>query len=298
MKVGVTGASGFIGRHVLTALRARGDDVVALVRDPQGLPGWKTRTLDLGRPAELDKVLAGFDAVVHAAAHVPKSYADPDEARTCLEVNALGTLAVLQACVAAAVPRAIVFSGNIYRAGTAPVAEDGPIEPSAQAPYYLASKACADFYVDAIQRTGKVAVAILRPAAVYGPGLARGMIPTFISRLEAGERLTIQDGGRYRADLVYVEDVAQATAAALHAGVTGAFNLGSGATCSSLEIAHEVARLLAAPGDLIDVRPPAGTAAIGFSPLDISKARKAFGYSPRIAFAGLADYLAWWRGRR
>jgi UDP-glucose 4-epimerase len=284
---------------VLAALRTRGDHVVGLVRNPQSLPEWETRTLDISRPDGIDKVLAGFDGVVHAAAHVPKSYTDPGEAQTCLEVNALGTLALLRACVAAGVPRVIVFSGNIYRPGTAPMAEDGPIAPSAQAPYYLASKACADFYADAMRRAGNLSIAVLRPAAVYGPGLARGMIPTFISRLEAGERLTIQDGGRYRADLVYVEDVAQATAAALSATATGPFNLGSGTTCSSLEIAYEVARLLNAPRDLIDVQPTTGAEVVGgFSPLEINRARAAFGYSPRDAFAGLQGYLTWWRGRK
>ena len=204
-------------------------------------------------------------------------------------------MALLRAAAAGGVRRALVYSGNIYRPGVTAVDEDAPIFPTARAPYYLISKACADFSADAFSREGTVDIAVLRPSAVYGPGLLRGVIWSFLNQLAAGKKLVIDDGGRYRADLVYVEDVAQGTVAALHSPARGVFNLGSGATLSSLEIARELARLLQAPSELLDVRPHVANQPPGFSPLDIRRAREAFGYAPREPIQGLADYVAWWR---
>jgi len=300
MKVGVTGANGFIGQHIVAALRKRGDEVVAILRNRASLPDAETRIADFKDPRDLEGVLAGLDGVIHTAAHLPKSYADPGEAKACIEINTLGTMALLQACVQSGLARAVVFSsGNVYRPGNVPVAEDGPIDPSAHAPYYLISKAAADFYAQAIARERKVGVAILRPSSVYGPGLARGMVPTFISKLEAGQRVTIQNGGRHRADMVYVEDVASATVSALHSSAIGPFNVGSGTTSSVLEVAEAIARLLGVPMELLDILAPDSTmGASGFSPLDIRLARSSFGYDPREVHAGLAAYVDWWRARR
>ncbi len=162
----------------------------------------------------------------------------------------------------------------------------------------MISKASADLYAQAIAREGKVSIAILRPSAIYGPGLARGMIPIFVSRLEAGQLVTIQNAGRYRADTVYVEDVAGACVAAVHSSASGPFNVGSGTTSSVLEIAEGIARRLGASFALLNVLPPDGTTSpSGFSPLDISLARKSFGYDPRNIESGLTDYITWWKGR-
>jgi len=299
LKVGVTGATGFIGRHVLAALEAGGVEVCALVRNSSTLPDVETRAIDFsdtnGLEGRLDEVLAGLDAVVHGAAHVPADYNDPSEARLCLEVNALGTLALLEASKRAELVKVAVYSGNVYRFGSDPVDEDGPIYPSARAPYYMISKACADFYADAVLREGKLDIAILRPAAVYGPGLGRGMIPRFIARLESRQSVVIKDADGYRADLVYVEDVAAATVTALHESMTGPFNLGSGTTSTPLEIARTLVELLDVPKDLIEVRTARETEPMGFSPLNIQRARGAFGYQPRSMRQGLSDYVDWWR---
>ena len=77
-----------------------------------------------------------------AAAYLPASYADPGEARKLLEVNALGTLAVVESCVRTSVRKAVVFSSNVYRHGTDAVTEEAPTYPSVHALYYMMSKLC------------------------------------------------------------------------------------------------------------------------------------------------------------
>lgn len=291
MNVGVTGAGGFIGRHVLAALAARGHEAIALVRRTPGPPGFASRAFDV--TGDVATALEGLDAVVHGAAYVPRGYRDPAEAQRCLEVNAVGTLNVLRACVAAKTKKVVVLSGNVYRIGSEPVAEDAPFDPSSSAPYYLTSKACADFYAVHFDRAEGLPVAILRPSNVYGPGLARGMIASFAAKLSAGEAVTVQDGGRYRADLVHVEDVAIAAAEAIGREARGPFNIGAGATVSALDIAHTMADLLDRPRTLVHVEPATGATPAGFPPLDITRATRALAYSPRGLTQGLSSYLEW-----
>jgi len=291
MRVGVTGAGGFIGRRVLAALAARGHECVALVRRTPAPAEFESRAFDV--TGDVATALQGLDAVVHGAAYVPRDYRDPKEAQRCLEVNALGTLSVLQFCASARMKKVVLVSGNVYRIGTAPVPEEAPFGPSSSAPYYLASKACADFYAAHFDRAEGLPTAILRPSAVYGPGLGRGMIPSFATKLSAREPITVQDGGCYRADLVHVDDVALAAADALERDARGPFNIGAGATVSALDIAQTMADLLGAPRTLIHVEPAIGSSPVGFAPLDIARARRELGYSPRDLSRGLSDYLRW-----
>jgi UDP-glucose 4-epimerase len=300
MKVAVTGASGFVGRHLVRGLRAHGHAVRSLVRDLSTAPeSDEARAVDLSSAGPLDEALAGVDAVVHAAAYLPASYADPGEARKLLEVNALGTLAVVEACVRTSVRKAVVFSSNVYRHGTDAVTEEAPTYPSVHAPYYMMSKLCAEVWADHFDRTGKLQTASLRLASVYGPGLERGMIPTFTATLVQGKPITVKDGGRYRSDLVFVGDVVDATERALLRDVHGVFNVGSGTTSSSLEIAEALVALMGASRDLLIVEPPAsGAVPFGFAPLDVTRAREQLGYAPRAVKDALGAYVDWHRSRR
>jgi UDP-glucose 4-epimerase len=299
MKVSVTGASGFVGRHLVHGLRAYGHRVRSLVRDLSTAPECdEARVVDLSSAEPLDAALAGADAVVHAAAYLPASYTDPGEARKLLKVNALGTLAVLEACVRTSVKKAVVLSGNVYRQATDPVTERAPTYPSMHAPYYLMSKLCADVWTDHFDQTGKLQTASLRLASVYGPGLERGMIPTFTAALFQGKPITIRDGGRYRADFVFVGDVVDATESALSRDVHGIFNVGSGMASSSLEIAEALVALTHASRDLLVVEPPASGAPFGFAPLDVTRAREQLGYVPCAVKDALGVYVDWYRSRR
>jgi UDP-glucose 4-epimerase len=299
MKVAVTGASGFVGRHLVRGLRAHGHAVRSLVRDLSKAPeSDEARAVDLSSACPLDEPLAGVDAVVHAAAYLPASNADPGEARKLLEVNALGTLAVLEACVRTSVKRAVVLSGNVYRQGTDPVTEEAPAYPSVHAPYYLTSKLCAEVWADHFNRTSKLQTVSLRLASIYGPGLVRGMIPTFTAALLQGKPITIKDGGRYRADFVFVGDVVDATESALLRDVHGIFNVGSGMASSSLEIAEALVALTHASRDLLVVEPPASGTPFGFAPLDVTRAREQLGYVPRAVKDALGAYVDWYQSRR
>jgi UDP-glucose 4-epimerase len=290
-RVAVTGAGGFLGQRVVARLLADGIDVLPLVRDPARAA--------LPVPAVAWQIgdappLADVQTVIHAAAHRPARYGDPAEAATCLRVNAEGTVALVEAAARAGVVRFVyVSSGHVYRDLGPPSREGDAIAPSHHAPYYLASKICGEWFVGAAHGAGRISAVTVRPSAIYGSGMPPGLVATFASKLSAGAQVTVADGGRYAADLVYVDDVAAAIVAAAACGGPGAYNVGGGAPITTLELAHTLARLIGASEEQIRVDPqvagrpgPAGLA------LDITRARAELDYSPRPLEEGLRAMLA------
>jgi UDP-glucose 4-epimerase len=299
-RIAVTGAGGFVGQRLVRALREAGLAVHPILRSSgrAGTADPDVRVVDLEQPAllaaALDHALAGVSAVVHLAAYVPAQHGDPAVAERCLRVNALGTLALLEAAVRTGVRRVVyTSSGNVYLPQPRAVTESDPLYPSLRAPYYLASKLTGEIYVDHFARAGHVDAAILRVSSVYGPGMAAvGLVPTLAARLRAGEPVRLQDAGRYTADLVHVDDVVAAIQATVTRGAAGAFNVGAGASATSREVAEALCDCLGVGRERIELEPAAGDGPRGFSALDVSRARAELGYAPRDLRAGIASYAS------
>jgi len=165
----VTGATGFIGRAVVAALAADGHDIRAAVRrPPQPAFGSGVEVVqhgDLAQPVDWRAALVGVDAVVHLAgiAHIGRGV--PPEAYD--RVNRRAT-AELAAAAAQAGVRRFVFVSSI-RAQSGPAADHALTEADAAAPVdpYGRSKLAAEAAV----RAAGVPFTILRPVALYGPGM-------------------------------------------------------------------------------------------------------------------------------
>jgi nucleoside-diphosphate-sugar epimerase len=168
MKVLVTGASGFVGRAVVAALAADGDEVRAAVRHAPVVPLLDGVAValhgDLTEPVDWAPLLAGIDTVVHLAgiAHAGPGIAEERYDK----VNHRATAALANAACAAGVAR-FVFASSI-RAQTAPAADHVVTEGDEPRPTdpYGRSKLAAE---RAVERSG-VPFTILRPVLVYGPG--------------------------------------------------------------------------------------------------------------------------------
>jgi UDP-glucose 4-epimerase len=125
------------------------------------------------------------------------------------------------------------------------------------------------------------------------------MISTFTESLLAKREVLLKDGGRFRSDLVYVEDVANAAIEATVRDVNGIFNVGSGATASALEIANAIVKLTATDPGLVRIEPPNDDVVpLGFSPLNIERARAELDYRPLALDAALSRYVDWHRSAR
>jgi|LNFM01.1.fsa_nt_gb UDP-glucose 4-epimerase len=304
LRVALTGATGFVGRRIARALCDRGHSVRALVRDRARAAalGSLARceliecSLDAPRdPAALVTAVDHVDVLCHAAAYIPSNQRDSSEAARCLDVNALATLALVDAAIAARCERLVYFSsGNIYEPSPSPVTESAATYPSSRATCYLASKLCGELYVDHARRSGVLSTTILRVSSVYGPGMVGGVVPLFLGRMQRGEPVTVSDGGRYRTDLVYVDDVVTAAVAAIErASVAGPINVGSGAATTLADLARAAALLTGRGEDsfTIDAEKD-GPVDLGFSALDVTRARLLLDFRATPLDDGLRKFLS------
>ncbi len=219
MKVLLTGAAGFVGRHVLAALRAQAIDVHAT--DLRAGPGWDA--LDVTDRDAVRRTMAAVqpDTLLHAAAITPGDDADPGMVAA---VNAHGTFTVFDAARPFVRHAVLVSSAAVLGPARSddPVAEDAPAAP---ATLYAASKLAAETMA---ARTG-VKLAIIRLAAVYGPDERPSPSrprTSLVHRLRTASRV---GGPDVTLDLIHAEDAAHAIAALLlRPDATGLFHLGGG----------------------------------------------------------------------
>ncbi|WEX75625.1 NAD(P)-dependent oxidoreductase [Sinorhizobium numidicum] len=291
MRLVVTGATGFIGARLIDQALSRGYLVTALARNPERVSARKNPRLriekwSIGEP--LPSVTQS-DAIFHLAAYIPADLSDPHQAARCFEVNTNGALQVAMQAASKGVKRFVFFgSGQVYAPALGPVSETSPAFPIDRASYYLASKLAAEICLIAFGKANATPVTVLRLASVYGPGMhGRGMVPTFIRALGSDRSVSIQNGGRYRVDLVYVDDVVALAMQVIENERAGVFNAGSGQTCTSLDAAQTVADVIGADRLLIAVEGGSDTVTQGFSPLDIAKAASQLNYKPRSFREGI-----------
>jgi UDP-glucose 4-epimerase len=290
--VAVTGSSGFIGRRFVDAARGRGYRVRHLMR--RAATG---DTSDDVRPFDLlqDKVdaaaLDGCEILVHLAAHIPTDHLDPDEAERCWRANALGTLRLAEAATWAGVRQFIqTTSANAYAAW-----ESAPTETAAMLPrsrgYYLGSKILQEIYAREVCRLAELPLATLRLGSVYGPGQSTGAVATLAGAFAAGYPVALQDGGRFGADFVHVDDVVMALMLVAEGTYDEPFNVGSGVRTSILELAQMLALETGVGSTLIQLEPEAVDGDPGFPALSIARIQN-LGYSPRDLKVGLASMVA------
>jgi UDP-glucose 4-epimerase len=312
MRALVTGGAGFIGSNLVDALLDRGDEVTVLDDFSSG----KRENLRaaLARGAGLDeadirdagrvrRALAGArpDIVFHLAAQIDvrKSIEDP---AFDAGVNVLGTINILEAARHTGVKRVVNTStgGAIYGdADVMPTPESAPARPMAA---YGQSKFCAEAYCGWYERLYGLASVILRYGNVYGPrqdphGEA-GVVAIFCGKLLAGERPLIYGDGRQTRDYTYVGDIVAANlAAAAHPEAHGAYNVGTGAESSVVEVLGALRKAAGLDeGELEPEFAPGRKGELQRSSLDVTRARAELGFTADTDLvAGMKPTLEWAR---
>lgn len=187
MKTLVSGATGFIGSHLIPALVDQGHQVVAtdVVKEPH----WITSSsaipyvrADLGNDAEIQDLVSGIrpDNVVHLAGLLAE--ACEAEPQLGFRVNVIATLSLLEACVANGIVRFVMTSSpSVFGRGLAePVADDAVKLPET---VYGQTKLACEHMLGWYGRTHGLSVGAVRFPWVYGPGRTTGLTAQYSSFL-------------------------------------------------------------------------------------------------------------------
>ena len=305
----VTGGAGFIGSEVARQLAAAGSPVVVIDNLVNGTP---VNLADItGRVTLVEhdiRDVNGYASVLRDAAivyhlaclGVRHSVHSPVENH---DVNATGTLRLLEASRDAGVPKFVyVSSSEVY--GTAqrvPMTEDHPTFPCT---VYGGSKLAGEAYTRAFHRTYGYPTVVVRPFNTYGPrshheGDSGEVIPKFLLRCLAGRPLIIFGEGSQTRDFTYVSDSARGIllAGTSPAAIGRTINLGSGFELTINDLAKTIAQITERPDAVIQHDEPRPGDVLRLY-ADVSQARLLLGYEPRIPLVeGLQHLLAWYRAQ-
>ncbi|HEX2721297.1 MAG TPA: NAD-dependent epimerase/dehydratase family protein [Gemmatimonadaceae bacterium] len=177
----ITGANGFIGRHLSRSLAARGIRVRGITRSQQGVPVGGVETVlakDLHDRGAIRSALTGATTVVHLAARVHAKNEGTDGASECRRINVEGTRLVLEEAANAGATGFLFVSSVKAVAGESDrvLTEDTPPQPVDP---YGESKLEAERLVRVIAAREGIHAPILRLPNVYGPGMKANMVLLF-----------------------------------------------------------------------------------------------------------------------
>jgi nucleoside-diphosphate-sugar epimerase len=297
MRYVVTGAAGFIGSHLLRTLLERGHDAVGWdaytdYYDPalkeenaEGLPVEKVDLVE--DPLEL----AGVDGVFHLAGQ-PGVRSFGLVFPTYVRQNILASQRVFEASVVAGAKAVLASSSSIYgEAAAYPTPEDTvprPISP------YGITKLASEHLARAYTREFDLHGVVLRYFTIYGPRQRPDMAFTrMVTSLAEGLPFELFGDGTQSRSFTYVDDVVEATIAAMEGAPAGSvYNVGGGAEVSMLDAIEVLGRV--AGRRLEIVRAPRVEGDVARTAADTSRIEADLGWKPRTSFEeGLGAQWIW-----
>ena len=273
-KIVLTGGSGFIGSHILSALKESGVSVENINGD--------ILDTDLMREA-----FKGAFAVVHQAGipPIPLSVLNPLESH---RVNVTGSLSVLVAARDAKVDRVIYASSTTVYGNNKILPKIETLIPDPCSPYSL-QKYEVELNAKLFYELYGLKTIGLRYSNVYGSGqnLDGNYVPVvskFISLMKEGKVPQIFGDGKQVRDFVHIDDVVKANLLALsvNSGYGEVYNIGSGESTSLLGLVDKINKILNT--NIVPEYLPKRQGDNPDSIIDITKAKKILGYGPKVLF--------------
>lgn len=248
-RVLVTGATGFIGRHTVAPLLARGYEVVATTsgRPPDDdRPGVRWRRVDLLHEAEAERVVDESSAthLLHLA-----WYYEPGLVYTSVEnvrwVEA--TLRLLRRFGASPHARRVVLSGTCAEYGASAGPADEVLTPAAPSTIYGQAKHAAATLARYVCDSAGISMANGRVFFVFGPGEHPDRLVSSVARALLAERQAPCSHGTQVRDFQLSCETAGALVALLDSDVPGSVNIGSGERLSIREVVEHLGQLSGRP---------------------------------------------------
>jgi UDP-glucose 4-epimerase len=290
MQILVTGGSGFIGRHVVAEVTGAGHQVTTLHRGApltaREIGGPAPRHLQLDVLSDMARLAATrADAVVHLAGRgdVQASFREPVEYN---QLNALGTLNILDGARESGAHVVLASTQRIYQPTDQPIREDARVAPTDP---YAYSKLVAEQWCRMYAEQLATPTTVVRLFSVYGPGQVgqgtSGVVSIFLDRARRGEPLTVH--ADQQRDLTWVGDVARGNRLALESSPRAetparVYNLATGVGTTLHQLAQMVCTTLDSTSEIV---PPAGRSDEGDRVADVSHARAELGYEPGTSVA-------------
>ncbi|MEW1648199.1 MULTISPECIES: dTDP-glucose 4,6-dehydratase [unclassified Streptomyces] len=306
----VTGGAGFIGSHyVRTMLGPLGpDDVTVTVLDAFTYAAnlsnlapvadsdrYRLVVGDICDPELVDGLMAEHDHVVHFAAesHVDRSLASATE---FVRSNILGTQNLMDAALRRGIDRFVhISTDEVYGSiATGSCSEEQPLHSNSP---YAASKASSDLIALAYHRSHGLDVSVTRCSNNYGPyQFPEKIIPLFITRLLAGEKVPLYGDGLNVRDWLHVDDHIRAVELVRTRGRAGeVYNIGGGTELDNRSLTGLLLDACGADWDSVDYVTDRKGHDRRYS-VNWRKVHVELGYKPQKDFTdGLAETVAWYR---
>lgn len=305
----VTGGAGFVGSHLAERLYEKGCRLTILDNLSNGYIENISELLKNGNVEfikgdvrDLDVCLAACkekDIVFHEAAQINPVVA-VEKPFLDFEINALGTLNMLEAARRNDVQKFVFASTNVYADPKyLPVDEQHPIDLLSP---YAASKLSGEAYCIVYNNTYGLKTVRLRYTNIYGPRQRStknesGVVTIFIERVLKNQPPVIFGDGNQTRDFIYVSDVVKANILAAESDNSAGevFNIGHGKETSINALAELILKI-AGNNDLKIKYESQRAADFRRCVADISKAKKILGFSPEVELEfGLSETISWWK---
>ena len=258
MRYFVTGGAGFIGSNYIEYLIENVSDLTGLTIFDKFTYAANSRNFeqyvndsrisiirgDICDSNFLEQSIAGHDFVIHFAAesHVDRSILDASD---FIRTNVAGTFNVLEASRKNSIKRVIhISTDEVYGSVSQGSADETfPLKPNSP---YAASKAASDLLARSFFVTYGLDVRTTRCCNNYGKWqFPEKVIPVFINKLKAKEKLPIYGNGKNVREWIHVSDHARAIQLVLEKGSAGEiYNIGSGSHLSNNDLASEIIQLM------------------------------------------------------
>lgn len=298
MNIGVIGGSGFIGSHVVDQLIDEGHEVTVFDIMKPHRDDVLHKIIDITDLTNTSVALAGsYDAIylLAAMADVNDCYKNPV---STIEINVLGVVNVLEACVKNEIQR-LIFASTVWVYGLSDeeeVDESSTIGITNKEHIYTASKVSAESLIQSYNDLYDQDFTILRYGIPYGPRARGGTIlPIFVRLATEGKSLTIQgDGSAYR-KFIYVEDLARGNVLALSDSAKNqVINLEGPKNITVKEVAEMVNKHFDGQVSIeyVEARPGDYSGKV----VSNDKSKKLLDWEPQIDFEeGSKRYIKWYR---